>query len=344
MRLVGFLTLGVLTFLLIFASSWMAFYIARGITVPIKALAVGADEIAQGNLADRVEVFAEDELALLVTTFNQMSAKLEENSLEINEGRRYIETVLQSLPTGVISVDSDNRVSTINRAAISILRLEDADFTRVHLDDLLSADNKIVLERLISRAKRIGHASEQSKLEIEPNDGVAEVSVSLTGTALPEGGGVVLVIEDLSELIAAQRASAWCEVARRMAHEIKNPLTPIQLSAERIAKRAFSEPPALAGGLVRNPFGSSTADEADVNSRVIREGTDTILREVQSLKAMVDEFSQFARLPNVELEPGNINHVIEQAAMLYLDRPGRIAARNAYRSSRTGNKNRRRTA
>ena len=177
---------------------------------------------------------------------------------------------------------------------------------------------------MIARARRIGHASEQSTLQIAPNDGVSEVSVSLTATALPEDGGVVLVMEDLSELISAQRASAWREVARRMAHEIKNPLTPIQLSAERIAKRALSEPPALAGGLVRNPFGSSTADEADLNSRVIREGTDTILREVQSLKAMVDEFSQFARLPNVELEPGNINDVIEQAAMLYLDRPDEL--------------------
>ena len=120
-RQVGLLTLGVLTFLLIFASSWTAFYIARGLTVPIKALAEGADEIARGNLGYRVKVLAEDELALLVSAFNEMSSKLEENSAELGERRKYIETVLQSLSTGVISFDAQNRVTTINKAAVNIL-------------------------------------------------------------------------------------------------------------------------------------------------------------------------------------------------------------------------------
>ncbi len=335
---VAFLTLGVLTFLLIFASSWTAFYIARGLTVPIKALAVGADEIAQGNLSYRVDVFAEDELALLVATFNQMSAKLEENSAELSEGRRYIETVLQSLPTGVISFDSEGKVSTINRAAVNILKLEDADFTKFTLDELVSVENKIVLERLIARAKRIGRAAEQTVLQRENADGSAESDVSmpvaLTASALPDGSGAVLVIEDLSELISAQRASAWQEVARRMAHEIKNPLTPIQLSAERIAKRFFdvktrgrgevvAEPPALAGGVelgIENAVHLNSYQTA----RVVKEGTDTILREVQSLKSMVDEFSRFARLPNAQLEKGNLNDVIEQVVTLYGHRPDQV--------------------
>src|SRR4029078_5395594 len=137
-RQIGILTLGVLTFLLIFASSWTAFYIARGLTIPIKALAEGADEIAQGNLSHRVNVFADDELALLISTFNAMSAKLEENSAELSHRRKYIETVLQSLPNGVISFDGQNRVSTINRSAINILKLENADFGQVHLDQLVS--------------------------------------------------------------------------------------------------------------------------------------------------------------------------------------------------------------
>ncbi len=331
-RQVGFLTLGVLTFLLIFASSWTAFHIARGLTVPIKALAVGADEIAQGNLAYRVDVFAEDELALLVSTFNQMSAKLEENSAELSEGRRYIETVLQSLPTGVISFSSDGRVSTINRAAINILRLEDGDFTEFTLDELVSFENRAILERLISRAKRIGRASEQTALQREnangSSDAEASTPVALTASALPDESGAVLVIEDLSELISAQRASAWQEVARRMAHEIKNPLTPIQLSAERIAKRFFdaearrhgegaiSEPCAVEGGIGRG-IENVTLVNSDQTTKVVKEGTDTILREVQSLKSMVDEFSRFARLPNAQLEKGNLNCVIEQAATLY---------------------------
>ena len=186
---------------------------------------------------------------MLVASFNQMSAKLEENSAELSERQRYIETVLQSLSTGVISFDEHNKVTTINQAAIQILKLEDADFTDFELSKLVTEENRIVLERLLNRAKRIGQASEQTALQREHADGSyatnLSLPVALTATALPrnfgETSGVVLVIEDLSELISAQRASAWSEVARRMAHEIKNPLTPIQLSAERIAKRFLSQ-------------------------------------------------------------------------------------------------------
>lgn len=320
-RQLGMLTLGVLTFLLLFASSWMAFYVARGFTTPIMALAEGADHIAKGELGYRVDTIAEDELETLVDAFNQMSTKLEANSSELTARRRYIETVLNTLPTGVISVDVAGKISTINPAAIAMLRLYEGDLIGVELTSVANDADREIFDRVIARAKRIGHASEQSKLQIEPNEGVSEVSVSLTATALPEDGGVVLVMEDLSELIAAQRASAWREVARRMAHEIKNPLTPIQLSAERIAKRALSEPEAVATGLQAAGFDVKPSYSSDLTANVIREGTETILREVQSLKAMVDEFSQFARLPNVELETGNINYVIEQAATLYLDRP-----------------------
>lgn len=324
-RQIGLLTLGVLTFLLIFASSWTAFYIARGLTVPIKALAEGADEIAQGKLGHRVEVFAEDELALLVDSFNQMSAKLEENSAELNERQRYIETVLQSLSTGVISFDAQNRVTTINKAAIQMFKLEDSSFANFELSQLVSEENRIVLERLLNRAKRIGQATEQTVLQREFADGSAEnqqsLPVALTATALPrsfgEASGVVLVIEDLSELITAQRASAWQEVARRMAHEIKNPLTPIQLSAERIAKRCQ---------VADTNIHLSTDSSLNLaqTQKVIKDGTETILREVSSLKSMVDEFSRFARLPNAKLESGNLNDLVAQSAILYEDREAKI--------------------
>jgi two-component system nitrogen regulation sensor histidine kinase NtrY len=329
-RQIGLSTLGVLTFLLIFASSWTALYIARGLTVPIKALAEGADEIAQGNFGHRVEVLAEDELALLVESFNQMSAKLEENSAELEERRRYIETVLQSLPTGVISFDSTNKVTTINKSAVQILRLEDAHFDGFELEKLVNEENRIVLERLLNRAKRIGQASEQTVLQRENTNGLvdtnANLPVALTATALPrnfgEASGVVLVIEDLSELITAQRASAWQEVARRMAHEIKNPLTPIQLSAERIAKRFKSQVSSLksqVSGENSAGLGLETLDLGQTE-KVVKDGTETILREVSSLKAMVDEFSRFARLPNVKLESGVLNEIVRQSAVLYEDR------------------------
>ncbi len=330
-RQIGLSTLGVLTFLLIFASSWTAFYIARGLTVPLKALAEGADEIARGNLTHRVDVFAEDELALLVSTFNEMSAKLEANSAELSERRRYIETILQSLSTGVISFDGENRITTINKAAIEIFKLETADFAEFELKQLVNEENRAILERLLNRAKRIGQASEQTVLRREHADGNAPANetlpVALTATALPrsfgEAGGVVLVIEDLSELISAQRASAWAEVARRMAHEIKNPLTPIQLSAERIAKRfALVQSPKSKVQSLLGVFKPKIGDQKpeDQTAKVIKEGTDTILREVNSLKSMVDEFSRFARLPNVRLESGDLNEIIKQSADLYEDR------------------------
>jgi PAS domain S-box-containing protein len=309
-RQVGLLTLGMLTFLLIFASSWIAFYVARGLTTPIKAIAEGADEIARGNLAHRVDVLAEDELGLLVSAFNQMSATLESNSVELSERRRYIETVLETLPTGVISFDADGRVTTINGAAVNILHIGNDDLKGAKLDSFVSDENGAVLERLISRARRVGHASDQTSLKRSGGNGNSgadgELTVALTAAELPAEGGVVLVIEDLSELIAAQRASAWQEVARRMAHEIKNPLTPIQLSAERIAKRFGTTGHEDGGG------GKRITDKGPIGD-VVHESTATILREVTSLKAMVDEFSRFARLPDTKLETGELNDVIERA-------------------------------
>ena len=328
-RLNGILILGLLSFLLIFVAFWMARFFAKGLTRPILALAKGADEITQGHLGYQVDVFADDELDVLVKAFNEMSGRLDENAQELAERQKYIETVLQSLSTGVISFDDSYKVTTINEAARQMLKLEGADFASLDLKRLVNEENELALRRLIARAKRIGQATEQTTLlqeKPEENGGKGEdLPVALTATALPNKNGAVLVIEDLSELIAAQRASAWREVARRMAHEIKNPLTPIQLSAERIAKR-FSPSNGI-GESVEEEFSrreiSIIEEEASPklkDHRIIREGTETILREVSSLKTMVNEFSRFAQLPNVELEDGNLNDVIHQATVLYQDR------------------------
>ncbi len=313
-RRIALLTLGVLTFLLMFASTWIAFYVARGLTTPIKALAEGAGEIAAGNLRHRVEVLAEDELSILVNAFNDMSAKLEANAVELAERQRYIETVLETLPTGVISFDNEGRVSTINGAAVKILPLNDEDIAGARVGQMISDENADVFERLLSRARRVGHASDQTSLKGKDSNGDAgrenELTVALTAAKLPSDSGVVLVIEDLSELISAQRASAWQEVARRMAHEIKNPLTPIQLSAERIAKR-FAKT-----GHADNGRGKRVDDQGPIGD-VVHESTATILREVTSLKTMVDEFSRFARLPETKLEAGDLNDVIDQAIAVF---------------------------
>lgn len=326
-RQLGLTVLGLLTFLLIFISTWMALYLARGLAAPIKALAEGANEVADGNLSHRVEVLAEDELALLVNAFNQMSATLEANSIERQERRKYIETVLETLSTGVISFNSADKITTINQAAIQILKLEDTDFKNFSLSELVGEENRTVLEKLINRAKRIGQATEQTVLMRGNSNGNAETNesmpVALTASALPDKNGVVLVIEDLTELLQAQRASAWQEVARRMAHEIKNPLTPIQLSAERIAKRFYEGETGRKRDGETNGERQRTKDKGQL-AKIVAESTSTIINEVSSLKAMVDEFSRFARLPNVKLESGDLNELIKQTVALYEDREIKI--------------------
>ncbi|HYE64075.1 MAG TPA: ATP-binding protein [Pyrinomonadaceae bacterium] len=336
-RLLGLSTLGLMTLLLIFASTWVAIHLARGIATPIQALAEASKEVARGNLSHRVTTIAEDELALLAESFNQMTAQLEENrrrietgaaelrdkNLALEERRNYIETVLESLSTGVISLDENDRLTTINAAATSMLRLAGKPHTNVTLDEITSVEDHAMLARLLRRARRMGRATVQTEMVRGSAQDAATIPVALTATALRtpagEGRGVVLVVEDLSELLAAQRAAAWSEVARRMAHEIKNPLTPIQLSAERIAKNFHR---GTNGDHVEGPNGSNgeRAAERERVASVIDECTATITREVAGLKAMVDEFSRFARLPHARLEAANLNEVVRQAVALYEDR------------------------
>jgi two-component system nitrogen regulation sensor histidine kinase NtrY len=362
-RLLGLSTLGLLTLMLLFAATWSAIHLARGIGTPIRALAEAAREVAGGNLSHRVVAIADDELAVLASAFNDMTAQLAENRgrLEANaselrekncaleERRQYIETILQTVSTGVISLDEENRVTTCNAAALSMLRLEHEPAPSKPLSEIISADDFAVLERVLWRARIRGRATEQMELARGPapeangntngnananangnagsNGGV--IPVALTATALAPRGeaglrGVVLVIEDLSELLAAQRAAAWSEVAQRLAHEIKNPLTPIQLSAERIARNFRRLGTADEGGAdaarVARMGGNGHAGEQERVARVVEECTTTISREVAALKGMVDEFTRFARLPHARLEPADLNEVVRQAVSLYQER------------------------
>jgi two-component system, NtrC family, nitrogen regulation sensor histidine kinase NtrY len=335
-RLLGLSTLGLITLMLLFVSSWVAIYLARGIATPIKALAEASNEIARGNLSHRVVTFAEDELALLAHSFNQMTAQLHENrrrielgaaelrdkNLALEDRRNYIETILESLSTGVISLDEGDRVTTMNASAARMLGLDSGSNGHLRLDELVGTEDRAALDRLLQRARRTGHAAEQTQLVGSNPASGRQIPVALTATALrsspQQGRGVVIVIEDLSELLSAQRAAAWSEVARRMAHEIKNPLTPIQLSAERIA-RNYRRSTENGENISANGNGSEQPDEHHV-ANVIAECTDTINREVAGLKAMVDEFSRFARLPAVRLEASDLNAVVRQAVGLYEDR------------------------
>jgi len=347
-RLLGVSTLGLMTLLLLFASTWVAIHLARGFAAPIRSLVGASKEVARGNLSYRVETIADDELALLAESFNQMTAELDANrkhieagaevlqekNLALEERRNYIETVLESLSTGVVSLDQNDCVTTINTAAVSILKLSEAPPAWARLGALLSVEDRTVFERLLRRARRAGRAVEQAQLTRSSVGGA--VPVMLNATALREtandGRGVVLVIEDLSELLTAQRAAAWSEVARRIAHEIKNPLTPIQLSAERIARNfrvrtdgvgtpnGSEEGHRVNGHLSTNGNGAGPDETDEELKRIVEECTTSITREVAGLKALVDEFSRFARMPAPRLEAGDLNELIRQTGHLYTDR------------------------
>ncbi|HYR80020.1 MAG TPA: HAMP domain-containing protein, partial [Candidatus Dormibacteraeota bacterium] len=314
------LLLAAVTLLLIFSASWLALYVARGITVPIQALAEATERVAHGDFVHPVEVMAEDELAVLVKSFNQMAAMLAENrerlehaaedlsriNLALDNRRRYIETVLESLSTGVISTDENAGIATINRSALWMLGLKDKPDIGTPINRAVDGPQGEDLAALCRRARRSEIA--QAEIEFRRADG-SSLSTATTAIALrtSEGTieGLVIVIEDLTDLIQGERAAAWGEVARRMAHEIKNPLTPIQLSAERIMRNYER----AVGGKPEPRF-----DE------VVREGTSTIVREVAALQRMVEEFSRFARLPEARPIEASLNDVVRDAVSLYAER------------------------
>src|SRR6266850_613887 len=214
-----------MTVLILFAAVWIGLFLSKRITVPIEALSEATREISAGNLDHRVHVEAQDELGLLVSLFNDMAEQLQVTTRELDARRRYMEIILESIPTGVISVDADLSVNKINRATRAMFSSENAPT----LDEFFGQDIYAIRELL---AAADGNSITR---EIQFNVHGRPAHVAVTVTRLMTGG-FVLVIEVLTEVVRAQKASAWREVARRLAHEIKNPLTPIQLSAERIAK------------------------------------------------------------------------------------------------------------
>ena len=300
------------TLLVLFGATWMGSYLAKRITRPVQMLSAAAREIGAGRLDQRVEPQSNDEFGALVDAFNTMAGELatsrrrverstielERKHVEVEGRRRYIETILERITTGVVSVDAAGAITTINSAAARLLSLNraivgqpaGAVFDRLDLQPVGA---------LLAGAGR--GKTEPAAQEISvPREG-QEVHLAVVATALvgedgaPEG--VVLVVDDVTPLIRAQKVAAWREVARRLAHEIKNPLTPIQLSAERL-RRHFAGAPPQAKALV---------DEC----------TQTIVGEVESLKGLVDEFSQFARMPSPRTVPTDLGELVTDTIALY---------------------------
>lgn len=293
------LYLALITLFILFVATWVALFLARQITVPIAALLEAAREVRKGNLRHRVQVSAVDELATLVRQFNEMTQDLETSSRELEARRRFTETILESIPTGVISVAGDGRIQTVNQA---LLRMFGEEKVRgaARLDQLFQPEDVIEIRYLMNRARRTGVAARQ--LDVPYQRQTLHLSVTVAPIDERVTSGFVIVLEDTSELLRAQKAAAWHEVARRIAHEIKNPLTPISLSAERIARH-----------LER---GSTTPEFA----RVVRDCTRIIQEEVVSVKSLVDEFSQFARFPAAQPQLSDMNEIVESALAVFSGR------------------------
>jgi len=294
------------TLYILFGTLWTAIFVSRRITVPIQALAEGTRNLAEGDYAHRIEVKATDEFGSLIGSFNAMAdqlqtqrgaltqsnAELQVVNRRLDEERAYLSTVLESVSTGIVAISDRLDLLSVNRAAVTILQLEREPVGTV--EQAFQGDLAALAEYL---------------LNLEKDSRPREITLFLGGelhylevsAARLEGGtgagGWVIAIEDSTQLVRAQKLAAWSEAARRIAHEIKNPLTPIQLSAERIAKK-------------------SKAGDADLG-RAVEEGCRTIVAEVGQLKRMVDEFSRFARMPAIHLRETDISKILQQVAKLY---------------------------
>ncbi len=294
------------TLAVLFGTIWTSMYASRRITIPIKALAEATSRLAEGGYGHRVEITATDEIGTLIDSFNAMSGQLAEQRSALTETnqrldaeRAYVSTVLDSVATGIVVFTDAMELLSINRAALRMLRVEEPP-PRAALQGVFRSDLGPLAHAVRDLIAREGRSREVTLIrggELR----YLELSVARLSGGVEEGW--VLAIEDSTQLVQAQKLAAWSEAARRIAHEIKNPLTPIQLSAERIARKYRNGDPDTA--------------------RVVEEGTQTIVSEVNQLKRMVDEFSRFARMPAVHLRHAQLAAILQQAASLYRDvKPG----------------------
>jgi two-component system nitrogen regulation sensor histidine kinase NtrY len=305
----------IVTLLIVFSASWFGFYLARTITVPIQELAEGTRRIAGGDLEVHIDQDADDEIGTLVNSFNQMTLDLQasqraleatneelrQSSEEVERRRRYMETVLRHVAAGVVSVDAEGRVQTINQSAESMLSLKAEEVLQHHYAEFLREDQVEIVNRFIEAHRMTRLRTLQRQVRSSMGNRLMTLLVTASVLYDDEGQylGIVVVLDDLTELEKAQRMAAWREVARRIAHEIKNPLTPIQLSAQRLRRRYL--PHLAADG---TPF---------------EECTRTIIKQVDELKHLVNEFSNFARMPAANPTPNNLVEIVQEALSLFRD-------------------------
>ena len=320
-----------LTVVVLFATTWFALFLSKLVTRPMVALAEATQEISRGRLDYRVEVRAADEIGDLVHSFNRMAEELESSRRQIEasshdlsaanvaleQRRRHIETILESIPNGVLSLNAERRVTHVNHALLRLFHPSGVEsgttavLIGAPLRDVFGTDVLADLEPLLRRADRMGTTTTQMDMAVQ----AATLSVAVTVATLKheeQGLGYVLVFEDLSELLKAQKQAAWREVARRVAHEIKNPLTPIALSAERIRRHLQRATPPDAASL-----------------KVLNSCAETIAGAVETVRSLVDEFSTLARFPTAQPQPANINSIVNNALAMFDGRLDNIRLRTS---------------
>jgi two-component system nitrogen regulation sensor histidine kinase NtrY len=302
------ITLSIVTLVIIFLATWFGLTLAKGITDPIQDLVQATNRITQGDLDSRIDIEADDEIGLLVKSFNQMTKDLkksknsvEEANINLEQRRKYMETVLRNVSAGVISVDKAGMITTINRAAEKMFDIKSEKVLFQNYRDLMIPEHLSLVDEFLQEMKENNDNLLEKQLEVMLKDKALTVLLTITTIQDEEGNdsGIVVVFEDLTQLQKAERAAAWREVARRMAHEIKNPLTPVQLSAQRLQRK----------------YGDKLGEEGSV----FKECTQTIIDQVEVLKNLVNEFSRYARMPVTSPTLNDLNAVVAEAVLLFQD-------------------------
>jgi two-component system nitrogen regulation sensor histidine kinase NtrY len=302
------ITLSIVTLVIIFLATWFGLTLAKGITDPIQDLVLATNRITQGDLDSRIDIEADDEIGLLVKSFNQMTKDLkksknsvEEANINLEQRRKYMETVLRNVSAGVISVDKAGMITTMNRAAEKMFDIKSEKVLFQNYRDLMIPEHLSLVDEFLQEMKESNESLLEKQLEVMLKDKALTVLLTITTIQDEEGNdsGIVVVFEDLTQIQKAERAAAWREVARRMAHEIKNPLTPVQLSAQRLQRK----------------YGDKLGEEGSV----FKECTQTIIDQVEVLKNLVNEFSRYARMPVTSLTLNDLNAVVAEAVLLFQD-------------------------
>jgi two-component system nitrogen regulation sensor histidine kinase NtrY len=289
----------IVTLLIIFSATWFGFHLAKDITVPIKELAEATHRIATGDLNFRIQMKASDEIGMLVQSFNQMTQDLHVSRMELEQRKKHMEIVLKNVAAGVVSIDEKGRITTINTSAEQMLEVKGESLLDQEFSGVLDKEFVGQMDELFMEMKSSQRDSIEKQITLNLKGKSLSLLINLTALKDEEGSplGVVAVFDDLTQLIKAQRMAAWREVARRIAHEIKNPLTPIQLSAQRLRKRYL--------------------EKLREDGTVFDESTRTIIKQVEELKRMVNEFSSFARMPASVPAPNHLNEVIGETLILF---------------------------